>query len=192
MAIRLLIISLLLVTSQAWAASLVWEYDTSTGGTIPANALVERGPASSGPFTLLATIPSLPATYPLPASPDTLWYRIANEGGVSNVVQYVATGSYDDTAIQQALADLSTRVATLEARVTTIDAKNAAQDTTDIALAARVAVLEATVKPVPEPTSAITVKDLSDTQVEVACVNGTRPSQVLDATGTKRILSCTR
>jgi hypothetical protein len=77
---------------ESHAATLAWDYDLSTGGTISATALVQRGPAASGPFTTIATIPSLPSTYPEPAVPTgwtAVYYRIHNDGGDSNVAGYV-------------------------------------------------------------------------------------------------------
>lgn len=70
--------------------TLAWEYDL-TKGTVPPTATVQQSTTATGTFVPVATIPSMPATWPLPATADNLWYRIANAGGVSNVVQYVAT-----------------------------------------------------------------------------------------------------
>lgn len=74
--------------SEASAASLQWDYDTTGGKIVPSTANVEWSLYPSGPWTLKKTIPSFPSSYTL----DTTYgyYMIQNSGGNSNVVQYVA------------------------------------------------------------------------------------------------------
>jgi hypothetical protein len=57
------------------------------------------------------------------------------------------------------------------------------------AMEARVSALETTVPP-PPPTTGPIVTTLSPTQIAVTCANGMRPSQQLDGSGLKRILTC--
>lgn len=81
---------LCLVTS-AQAGTLLWDYDTSIG-PIPATATVQHAAVFTGPFLDVATIPSLPSTYPEPLVPTgwtAVYYRIHNDGGDSNVAGYV-------------------------------------------------------------------------------------------------------
>jgi hypothetical protein len=194
MATRILMLVFVLLAAPVWAENAwQWDYDT-TKGEIPPQATVERGPSSLGPFTPVATVPSLPSTYSMTWPADSLWYRITNSGGSSNVVQFTPLGgAYDDTALKAAIAALEARLKAAEAKNTAQDsdllgiaAKNATQDAADITLDSRLDALEAT----PPVNSTVVVKTLNDKQIEVSCSSGARPSQVLDPTGLKRVISC--
>jgi hypothetical protein len=106
----------LLLIGSAQASTLAWDYDT-TLGPIPTTATVQRGPASAGPFTDLATIASLPSSYPEPVVPTgwtAVYYRISNAGGLSNVTGYV---------LPVATTTTDTRVDALLLRMTAAESK---------------------------------------------------------------------
>jgi hypothetical protein len=81
----------LLLIGTAQAGSVAWDYDL-TKGEIPPTSTMQRGPTATGPFTNLATVPSLPSLYvepPAPAGWVSVYYRLHNDGGDSNVYGYV-------------------------------------------------------------------------------------------------------
>ena len=182
---------------EASAASLEWSYDTTNGKVVPATASVEYSNNQSGPWAPKASIPSLPASYVLDTSYG--YYRVSNSAGSSNVVFYQEPPPSPTGPTQAAFDALTGRVATVESQVAAITTKDTAQDnaiatlmtkntTQDSSISdlnARLLKLEA---PTPPATSRITVKTLSQYQIEVTCVAGTAPTQVLS--GTKRTLTC--
>lgn len=171
---RLIALLLCLLPLSAWAEGVKWEYDT-TKGPIPSTVTLKKAPNSTGPWTTVATIPALPSTYTFPYPPDNQWYTVVEPGGVSSnaLNYYPLTVAYDDSTLKKAIADLSTVV---NAALTELDR--------------RLDALEAAPTPTPTPTSRVLTKSLSETQLEVSCVTGTRPTQQLDATGLNRIITC--
>lgn len=87
----LLLLMWFLMVGTAHAETYFWEYDTTDGKLVPPLADVQRSQSPTGPFSTIATIPSLPATYVgtgVPSGWSAVYTRIANVNGVSNVVSY--------------------------------------------------------------------------------------------------------
>jgi hypothetical protein len=63
---------------------LVWQYTTTNVGP---SVTIERANTSSGPFTVVTTIPS--STTRFHVTPDNFFYRVSNPAGSSNTVQVV-------------------------------------------------------------------------------------------------------
>lgn len=104
-----ILLCLLLWTSPGYAATLLWDSQPSTGPLT-----VERSPAATGPYAVLATVPAGTLTYVL--TPGAYgWYRIGSAAGPSNVVQFsldLYTGGLEDrvTALEAQVAALSVPV----------------------------------------------------------------------------------
>ena len=177
---------------------LAWQY----GGTPPATVEIRKADNSNGPWTKVATVPAMPASYAFTYSPDMKWYLVSTPLGDSNAVQYTGTIlSYDDAAVKARMTTIEGRntaqdqeLAALKSKDSALDTKNATQDQTIAGLTAsiqgligRIVVLE-TATPPPPATSTVVVKQLSNTQIEVTCTTGKAPTQVLS--GLKRTLSC--
>lgn len=115
----------LVLSGVAQAASLAWDYDTTGGKVVPSTATIQRSATQTGTFAAVTTVPSLPSTYVLPATPDNQWYRVSNSAGVSNVVQYTTVAA---PPTQPAIDTLTPRVTTLETKMSVVESKNTAQD----------------------------------------------------------------
>jgi hypothetical protein len=158
----------LLLSGVSHAASLAWDYDLSRG-TVPATADVQRSASLLGPYTTVATIPSLPATWTLPVIEDSQYYRISNAGGVSNVVQYVAIPAPPGPVV---VDTLTPRVLLLEQKVASLEVRLDAPVVTP---------------PPPAPTSNLTVRQIDADHIEITC-NGIGISTT--GSGTRRFMEC--
>lgn len=80
--IKTMVFCLLLLSSQAHAATLIWDAQGNTGPLT-----IERGETPTGPFTTVATVPEGTAQFIL--TPGA-WghYRVRNTAGSSNTAQY--------------------------------------------------------------------------------------------------------
>lgn len=175
--IRAALVALLLVSS-VYADGLQWDYDTSKGA-IPSTVDLMKGDTSSGPWMKAATIPAQPSTYTFPYVADNKWYLISDTGGTSNAIVYtpLPTVAYDDTAIKAAITSLTTRV-------TAIEAKDTVQDGSLQTLSTQVSGLQ----PAPPPSSRLIITTVSPNQIDITCVDGTRPATTVS--GTKRSVAC--
>jgi hypothetical protein len=144
-------LSVLMLASQAEAASLCW--DPTADGFFS----LTYSQFETGPFQVLKEVPANPPCIPIA---EFGFYKITipNGGPSSNVAHY----SLDvETGWQATVAALEARVKALEGGTTP-----------------------------PTTTSTVIVKTLSATAVEISCVSGVRPSQVL--VGEKRVVTCTQ
>ena len=123
-----------LLSCEAHAATLVWDAQV-----VSSPLTVERSTAMSGPFTMMATVPTGVTTYIL-APGAWGWYRVTNSAGVSNVVQFsldLYTGGLED------------RVSALEAQVAALSAP--------------------VIVPPPGTTNLLTTRQIDSTHVELTC-----------------------
>jgi hypothetical protein len=100
---------MLLVSSPSFAASLLWD-SQSTAGPLT----IERSPSPTGPFTMVATVPQGTTSFIL--TPGA-WghYRVRNAAGPSNTAQY-SSDLYSLGVIDR-LDAVEARVAALETPV---------------------------------------------------------------------------
>ena len=124
-----------LLSCEAHAATLVWDVQA-----VPSPLTVERSTAMSGPFAMVATVPTGVTTYIL--TPGSWgWYRVTNSAGVSNVVQFsldLYTGGLED------------RVSALEAQLAALSVP--------------------VIVPPPVTTNLLTTRQIDSTHVELTCV----------------------
>lgn len=96
---------------EAGTVTLGWHYGTLDGspGVTPLTAEIQRADAPTGPFQTVATIPSEPASYHAAQEPNTtVYYRIKNVGGVSNVLAVgLVESSPLDAVLEQIIRDLT-------------------------------------------------------------------------------------
>lgn len=141
-----------LVIAQTPAPRLEWSYQTAPSScTTPTpSAIVQtRANQTSTTYTVVATVP-IPtpppalATFPLPATPNNLYYSVRNACGTTNEVQYVAvvTPSPSPT-LDQRVTTVETGLAALRLAVQDISAANMNQDTLLIETIRRIEALEA-------------------------------------------------
>lgn len=127
------LLCILSVTAQA--AELVWDAQT-----IVSPLTVERSATATGPFAMIATLPTGATNYIL--TPGAYgFYRVRNTAGPSNVVQFsldLYTGTVTD------------RLTALETRVTALEAAPV-------------------VTSPPAPTSNFTVRQIDLDHIEVTC-----------------------
>lgn len=173
-----------LMLAQTTPPRLEWGYQTASTCTVsPGSTLIQRASSLPGAYSTIATLPSTATVWNLPPTADSLYYRVANACGQTNIVQYVA------------FAPAPTGP-TLEERMTAAETKNAAQDlslnnlaSTLNALTARVATLETpVVTPPPAPTGNITATVLDADRIEIRGLNCT--SLATSGTGLNRIVTC--
>lgn len=186
------------LASVAEAASLAWDYDL-TKGVVPATATVQRSASLTGPYATVVTIPSLPSTWLLPTIEDNQFYRISNEGGVSNVVQYVVLTAPPGPV---AVDTLTPRVTLLEQKVTALEAQSLRMVTVPpvapylpivcyddlIPGSAPMCIPQVpiTVTP-PVTTNFLTTRQIDSTHVELTCA-GT--SMKTTGSGLRRVVEC--
>lgn len=126
-----------------------WQYDT-TKGAIPPTATFECSPTGAPPFTVIATLPSQPATYVYSPTAST-WCLVRNVAGVSNIVSKIVAPPVPPTtdpaltALQATVAALTTRLAAAETSVTALQAASTstnasivANSAADVTLASKV------------------------------------------------------
>lgn len=184
------IILLMLCAVQAQAAELVWDYASSASSPIPPTATIRRGATANGPFTAVATIPSLPSRYTL-GPVDNLWYQVSNLAGASNAVQYTSTA----VPTQPTIDTLTPRIQTLETRAQALESRDVTLGQADqtlttqlTALTARVTALE---QPAPPPVVSginITATQLNANQIQIRGLACT--SLRTSGTGLDRLITC--
>jgi hypothetical protein len=127
---------LCVLATVSHAATLTWDAQT-----IVSPLTVERSTTQTGPYEVIATLPTGAVSYIL--TPGAYgWYRVRNSAGPSNVVQFsldLYTGLVTD------------RLTALETRVTALET------------------VPVVVPPPPAPTSNLTVRQIDADHIEITC-----------------------
>lgn len=194
------VVSVLLLAAPVQAQTLQWDY--ATVGTIPSTAHVQKATAGTGPWTTIATIPAKPSSYSL--TPLAYgFYRILNQGGASNVVQFAAPSP---------TVDLTPRVSALEATVANLQQTDQQTTTTVNGMSLRLAGAETSVTKLQQadqqtaaelaalktrlraletpsvPTSNVKVETISPDQIDITGLNCTALKTF--GTGLTRRITC--
>jgi hypothetical protein len=152
----------LLIASKVMAAELLWEMP------VAGPVIVEVGPAPTGPFVTVATVPEGVTRFLL--TPGQ-WghYRVRNSAGPSNTAQY-ALDVYSDTVTER-LSIVEGQVTETVRWIETIDAR-----------------LLAVPAPTPEPVGNITVRLLDADRAEITGLNCA--SLRTTGSGLRRVVEC--
>lgn len=158
--------SWLLICGAAHADTWTWEY---TAGEPTPTVFFECGPTTAGPWTVLAEVPSFPASYAYTPTITTSC-RVRNLAGVTNIVTRVVTATTTDLTVTMRLSALETNLTTLQARVTTLEAG------------------PVVVPPPPAPSSNLTMRVIDADHVEIVGTNCLNLRTT--GTGLRRIVEC--